>query len=174
MHTNETLDEWDTTEVDANNRAMRERFKWVAFAFDRQIPQVNGLRQLNLRWQERNYNIRLSKFSAGKSLEESPNDVGPMYRTLKTLFRGADFLYDGDIPDPAGEVWGEMKTVLKTQLDSSLFNTTWKALRYSPTFVDKAFNQDAIRKGFRDSGIFPSSASCFLSKNPFFESLSQE
>jgi len=155
-------------------RAIVDRYKWIALAFDGQISQVKGICTLNEKWQEKVYNVILSKFSAGMSLEESPNDVGPMHRILKTLFRGADFLFEDDIPDPAGESWKELKTVLKKYLDSSSFLTIWKALRYSPAFMDRAFNQDAIRKVFRDAGIFPSNAGHLLSKNPFFDHLDQQ
>lgn len=155
------------------NEEIRKKYQWITLASDGQIAQIKGLETLNQKWQIKQHNIVIAKYSAGCSLEESPNDVGPMHRTLKACFNSTEFLYEGDIPDPAGECWTQLKQILKSNLESASFNIIFKALRYSPTFIDKAFNEDAIRKGFRDSGIFPINEGYQLSKNPFFSNLEQ-
>lgn len=153
--------------------ACRKQYEWICLACDGAYGQITALTDeiCDYALQHALHTI-MTKYSAGRSLSESPNDLGWMHSILHQSFKSYKFRY-GQFDDPPGKLWADLKAFLKSHLDSSSFKTVWRCFCFADEFLDKAFTKDAIRSAFRKAGIAPLDYVTIMSHNKHFRELSK-
>lgn len=158
----------------ATPEQMRKRYEWICLACDGAYGQITAITdQLSDYAYRHALNTLMMKYGAGRSLSESPNDLGWMHSILHRCFKKYKFKY-GSYDDPSGKVWADMKSFLQKHLNSTSFNTVWRCFCHAEEFLDKAFTKSNIRSAFLISGIAPLDFVTVMSHNPHFRTLSKE
>lgn len=94
----------------------------------------------------------LAKWSAGRSMSESPNKLGHMHQILHSLFSIADFKCC--IPsDPPSKYYAALKAQLEKYLFPASFQTFWRCICSMEAFMGKAFSQFNVQSAWRVAGI---------------------
>lgn len=157
----------------ATTTQMRKQYEWVCLACDGAFGQIDAT--TNKKFTEfmekyAKHTVR-TKWSASRSLSESPNDLGWMHSILHTSFSSYHFRY-GAFKDPPGGVWKGLKEFLDKHLEKASFKTVWRALVHGKEYIEKAFNKKNILSAFRVAGIEPFDTVTILAHNPHFNTLS--
>jgi len=153
---------------------MRKRYEWICLACDGAYGQITAITdQLSDYAYRHALDTLMMKYGAGRSLSESPNDLGWMHSILHRCFKKYKFKY-GPYDDPSGKVWVDMKAFLRKHLDSTSFHTVWRCFCHAEEFLEKAFTKSNIRNAFFISGIAPLDFVTVMSHNPYFRTLSKE
>lgn len=155
----------------ATPEQIRKRYEWICLACDGAYGQVTAItdHMSDYIYKYALY-VLMMKYGAGRSLSESPNDLGWMHSILHKCFKKYKFKY-GPFDDPPGKVWADMKRFLKNHLDGASFLTVWRCFCHAEEFLDKAFTKSNLRSAFRASGIAPLDYVTVMSHNPHFRTL---
>jgi hypothetical protein len=149
-----------------------KRYDWMCLACDGAYGQIDAItnESFNKHLHKHAPRTIFVKYSAGRSLSESPNDLGWMHSILHRSFKAYHFKY-GKFKDPPGGVWTGMKAFLGRNIDGSSFSSVWRALCHSKEYLDKAFSKANIKSAFLMAGIEPLDVVTVLSHNPHFREL---
>ena len=115
------------------------------------------------------------KYAAGCSMTESPNDTGTMHLYLQgpACYGGDNFKY-GEITEPEGVFFVEMKQWLQAALDKSDFEAVWPAIYKASQYLPKALNHMSCKNAFTQGGIVPYNKNKILSKFACFRELHED
>lgn len=156
-------------------KQIRLAHQFIAYFCDGAHPQIAAiLNTLNDRNLKKLLYFLYGKYAGGCSLTESINDVGRMHAILHQLFGSAAFRYEKNHAEPSGEVWRELKALLKNKLEPASFRTYWHCLVHYKAFVGKAFTRMNVQSAFAAAGVHPYKPEIILSSCPAFCELDED
>lgn len=172
-------DNYLTSYVPVENKEEYEsRFKYIGIIQDGAYGQISSIEsRLYNECKEKNYNIIFGKWAAGCSLIQAPNDCGNMHKALKSLYKSPNYRSQNEYQEPNNGAWMDLKKILK-RLETSSYNTIWKCLVHSSSFLSSAFNGITVQKGFNQMGLYNENkifnSTNILGCNTHFRKLTQE
>ena len=117
-------------------------------------------------------------------MSESMNDKGKgLHPVLHKGYGDPKFKYKTTYPDPPGQQWQQLKSILKNKLASGDFKTLWKAIASAPSILSKALTEANLNAAYDSTGAVtyagyanyqrgitkdPSDKQVIMSSNPHF------
>ena len=121
---------------------VEKRLEWICIAQDGAIEYLEAvMSRLQSSNEMHGRSIINMKYAAGCSLSESPNDTGTMHMCLQgpACYGGDNFKY-GEITEPEGVFFVEMKQWLNTAFQPADMDVVWPAIYKASQYLPKAFN----------------------------------